>query len=166
MAWVSYILKAVSWLNCNVKFQFVALVSSRVWSRHVPTRALRKLARVEEVKSRMGRKFSKIENLWPREDSCSHTFTLFALFFLKSPSLLKPRRMNSQNIISGILAQFRSLPNNPVGRSCWWLPTMRRFLSSILIFPEMWYAHGYWSQTNVPYCCWNAWSTRSNDMPA
>ena len=131
-----------------------------------PTRALRKLARVWEVKSRWSTRFLRIENLWPRDDSCSHTFTLFALFFLESPSLLKPRRMNSQNIISGILAQFRSLPNNPVGRSCWWLPTMRRFLSSILIFPEMWYAHGYWSQTNVPYCCWNAWSTRSNDMPA
>ena len=44
---------------------------SRVWGRHAPTRALRKLTRGEEVKSRMGRKFSKIENLWPRDGSCS-----------------------------------------------------------------------------------------------
>lgn len=33
-------------------------------------------------------------------------------------SPLKLRRMNLQNIISGTLAQFRSLPTNPVGRSC------------------------------------------------
>ena len=33
-------------------------------------------------------------------------------------SPLKLKRMNLQNIISGTLAQFRSLPNNPVGRSC------------------------------------------------
>ena len=53
------------------KFQLIARVPSRVWGRHAPTRALRKLARVEEVKSRMDRKFSRIENLWPRDDSCS-----------------------------------------------------------------------------------------------
>ena len=45
--------------------------SSRVWGRHAPTRALRKLTWVEEVKSRMDKKFSRIENLWPRDDSCS-----------------------------------------------------------------------------------------------
>lgn len=33
-------------------------------------------------------------------------------------SLLKLRRMNLQNIISGILARSGSLPNNPAGRSC------------------------------------------------
>ena len=43
---------------------------SRVWGRHAPTRSLRKLARVWEVKSRMDRKFSRIENLWPRDGSC------------------------------------------------------------------------------------------------
>ena len=43
---------------------------SRVWGRHAPTRSLRKCRRIEEVKSRMGRKFSKIENLWPRDGSC------------------------------------------------------------------------------------------------
>ena len=40
------------------------------------------------MKSRMGRKFSKIENLWPRDDSCSHAFTLFAIFFLALTLLL------------------------------------------------------------------------------
>ena len=35
-----------------------------------PTRSLGKLARVREVKSRMDRKFSRIENLWPRDGSC------------------------------------------------------------------------------------------------
>ena len=39
----------------------------------------------------MGRKFSKIENLWPRDDSCSHTFTLFALFFLKKSIALEAK---------------------------------------------------------------------------
>ena len=62
---------------------------SRVWGRHAPTRALRKLTWVEEVKSRMDKKFSRIENLWPRDDSCSHTFTLFVLFFLESLSFFR-----------------------------------------------------------------------------
>ena len=44
--------------------------ASRVWGRHAPTRSLGKLARVWEVKSRMDRKFSRIENLWPRDGSC------------------------------------------------------------------------------------------------
>ena len=35
-----------------------------------PTRSLRKCERIEEVKSRMARKFSRIENLWPRDGSC------------------------------------------------------------------------------------------------
>ena len=43
---------------------------SRVWGRHAPTRSLRKCRRIEEVKSRMDRKFSRIENLWPRDSSC------------------------------------------------------------------------------------------------
>ena len=43
---------------------------SRVWGRHAPTRLLRKCRRIEEVKSRMDRKFSRIENLWPRDGSC------------------------------------------------------------------------------------------------
>ena len=43
---------------------------SRVWGRHAPTRSHRKCRRIEEVKSRMDRKFSRIENLWPRDGSC------------------------------------------------------------------------------------------------
>ena len=43
---------------------------SRVWGRHAPTRSLRKCRCIEEVKSRMDRKFSRIENLWPRDGSC------------------------------------------------------------------------------------------------
>ena len=35
-----------------------------------PTRSLRKCSRIEEVKSRMDKKFSRIENLWPRDGSC------------------------------------------------------------------------------------------------
>ena len=47
-----------------------ARMMSRVWGRHAPTRSLRKCRRIEEVKSRMDRKFSRIENLWPRDGSC------------------------------------------------------------------------------------------------
>ena len=43
---------------------------SRVWGRHAPTRSLRKCRCIEKVKSRMDRKFSRIENLWPRDGSC------------------------------------------------------------------------------------------------
>ena len=43
---------------------------SRVWGRHAPTRSHRKCRRIVEVKSRMDRKFSRIENLWPRDGSC------------------------------------------------------------------------------------------------
>ena len=43
---------------------------SRVWGRHAPTRSLRKCRRIVEVRSRMDRKFSRIENLWPRDGSC------------------------------------------------------------------------------------------------
>ena len=35
-----------------------------------PTRSLRKCRRIAEVKSRMDRTFSRIENLWPRDGSC------------------------------------------------------------------------------------------------
>ena len=45
-------------------------VLSRGWGRHAPTRSLGKLARVWEVKSRIDRKFSRIEKLWPRDGSC------------------------------------------------------------------------------------------------
>ena len=55
---------------CPDKSQFAVLVPSRVWGRHAPTRSLRKCRRIAEVKSRMDRKFSRIENLWPRDGSC------------------------------------------------------------------------------------------------
>ena len=47
-----------------------ARTMSRVWGRHAPTRSLRKCRRIVEVKSRMDRTFSRIENLWPRDGSC------------------------------------------------------------------------------------------------
>ena len=43
---------------------------SRVWGRHAPTRSLRKCRCIEEVKSRWSTRFSRIENLWPRDGSC------------------------------------------------------------------------------------------------
>ena len=43
---------------------------SRVWGRHAPTRSLGKFARVADVKSRWSTRFSRIENLWPRDGSC------------------------------------------------------------------------------------------------
>ena len=43
---------------------------SRVWGRHAPTRSLRKCRRIEEVKSQWNARFSRIENLWPRDGSC------------------------------------------------------------------------------------------------
>ena len=46
------------------RWRGVALTSA------APTRSLRKCRRIEEVKSRMDRKFSRIENLWPRDGSC------------------------------------------------------------------------------------------------
>ena len=52
------------------KFQLIARVPSRVWGRHAPTRSLRKCRRIEEVKSRWNKTFSRIENLWPRDGSC------------------------------------------------------------------------------------------------
>ena len=50
---------------------------------------LQKRESVAEVQSRMGRKFSKIENLWPRDDSCLLCFpsTFLKIFrsFVISP---------------------------------------------------------------------------------
>ena len=47
---------------------------SRVWGRHAPTRSLRKCRCIEEVKSRWSTRFSKIENLWPRVNTCFRHF--------------------------------------------------------------------------------------------
>ena len=49
---------------CDSRWRGVAPTSA------TPTRSLGKLARVWEVKSRMDRTFSRIENLWPRDGSC------------------------------------------------------------------------------------------------
>jgi len=49
---------------CDSRWRGVAPTSA------TPTRSLRKCRRIEEVESRMDRKFSRIENLWPRDGSC------------------------------------------------------------------------------------------------
>ena len=49
---------------CDSRWRGVAPTSA------TPTRSLRKCRRIEEVKSRMDGKFSRIENLWPRDGSC------------------------------------------------------------------------------------------------
>ena len=49
---------------CDSRWRGVAPTSA------TPTRSLRKCGRIAEVKSRMDRKFSRIENLWPRDGSC------------------------------------------------------------------------------------------------
>ena len=49
---------------CDSRWRGVAPTSA------TPTRSHRKCRRIEEVKSRMDRKFSRIENLWPRDGSC------------------------------------------------------------------------------------------------
>ena len=49
---------------CDSRWRGVAPTSA------TPTRSLRKCRRIVEVKSRMDRKFSGIENLWPRDGSC------------------------------------------------------------------------------------------------
>ena len=48
---------------CDSRWRGVAPTSA------TPTRSLRKCRRIAEVKSRMARKFSRIENLWPRDGS-------------------------------------------------------------------------------------------------
>ena len=53
---------------CDSRWRGVAPTSA------TPTRSLRKCRRIEEVKSRMDRKFSRIENLWPRDGSCLSLF--------------------------------------------------------------------------------------------
>ena len=53
---------------------------SRVWGRHAPTRSHRKCRRIEEVKSRWRTRFSRIENLWPRDGSCSPPLRSKVLF--------------------------------------------------------------------------------------
>ena len=49
---------------CDSRWRGVAPTSA------TPTRSLRKCSRIEEVKSRWSTRFSRIENLWPRDGSC------------------------------------------------------------------------------------------------
>ena len=49
---------------CDSRWRGVAPTSA------TPTRSLRKCRRIAEVKYRMDRTFSRIENLWPRDGSC------------------------------------------------------------------------------------------------
>ena len=49
---------------CDSRWRGVAPTSA------TPTRSLRKCRCIAEVKSRMDRTFSRIENLWPRDGSC------------------------------------------------------------------------------------------------
>ena len=49
---------------CDSRWRSVAPTSA------TPTRSLRKCRRIAEVKYRMDRTFSRIENLWPRDGSC------------------------------------------------------------------------------------------------
>ena len=49
---------------CDSRWRGVAPTSA------TPTRSHRKCRRIEEVKSRWNTKFSRIENLWPRDGSC------------------------------------------------------------------------------------------------
>ena len=80
---------------------------SRVWGRHAPTRSLRKCRRIEEVKSRMDRKFSRIENLWPRDGSCPLP--------LRSKRIFNKcfRIVKAQKISRGCAAHVRESPFAP-----------------------------------------------------
>ena len=49
---------------CDSRWRGVAPTSA------TPTRSLRKCRRIAEVKYRMDRTFSRIENMWPRDGSC------------------------------------------------------------------------------------------------
>ena len=80
---------------------------SRVWGRHAPTRSLRKCRRIVEVKSQMDRKFSRIENLWPRDGSCPPP--------LRSKSTFNKcfRIVKTQKISRGDSARVMRLPFAP-----------------------------------------------------
>ena len=83
------------------------LLLGRVWGRHAPTRSLRKCRRIAEVKSRMDRKFSRIENLWPRDGSCPLP--------LRSKRIFNKcfRIVKTQKISRGGAAHVRGSPFDP-----------------------------------------------------
>ena len=50
-----------------------------------------------------GQEFSRIENLWPRDGSCSHAFTLFAISFLESLSFFRyAASQNQRDLLDSI----------------------------------------------------------------
>ena len=80
---------------------------SRVWGRHAPTRSLRKCRCIEEVKSRWSTRFSRIENLWPRDGSCPLP--------LRSKRIFNKcfRIVKTQKISRGCSAHVRGAPFAP-----------------------------------------------------
>ena len=86
---------------CDSRWRGVAPTSA------TPTRSLRKCRRIVEVKSRMDRKFSRIENLWPRDGSCSPP--------LRSKPFLGNcfRIVKAQKISRGCAAHVRGPPFAP-----------------------------------------------------
>ena len=50
-----------------------------------------------------GQEFSRIENLWPRDGSCSQAFTLFAISFLESLSFFRyAASQNQRDLLDSI----------------------------------------------------------------
>ena len=86
---------------CDSRWRGVAPTSA------TPTRSLRKCRRIEEVKSRMDRKFSRIENLWPRDGSCPLP--------LRSKRIFNKcfRIVKTQKISRGFAAHVRESPFAP-----------------------------------------------------
>ena len=86
---------------CDSRWRGVAPTSA------TPTRSLRKCRRIAEVKSRMDRKFSRIENLWPRDGSCPLP--------LRSKRIFNKcfRIVKAQKISRGCAAHVRGSPFAP-----------------------------------------------------
>ena len=86
---------------CDSRWRGVAPTSA------TPTRSLRKCRCIEEVKSRMDRKFSRIENLWPRDGSCPLP--------LRSKRIFNKcfRIVKAQKISRGCAAHVRESPFAP-----------------------------------------------------
>ncbi len=86
---------------CDSRWRGVAPTSA------TPTRSLRKCRGIAEVKSRMDRKFSRIENLWPRDGSCP--LPLRSKLFLGNCF----RIVKAQKISRGGAAHVRESPFAP-----------------------------------------------------
>ena len=61
---------SISWRNCVKLTQFLLVRSKQGLGQARPNKITSKLARVADVKSRWNTRFSRIENLWPRDGSC------------------------------------------------------------------------------------------------